>query len=869
MPLAPGARLGPYEIIAPLGAGGMGEVYRGRDTRLQREVAIKVLPASLAHDERALQRLEQEARAVAALNHPNLLSIHDIGKTPAGAPYLVTELLEGEPLRQLLHAGTLGQAKAVDYAAQMARGLAAAHEKGIVHRDLKPENVFVTADGRVKILDFGLAKLTSAGSEDVTLAEPAAAATAPGAVLGTVGYMSPEQVRGQPADARSDIFSLGAVLYEMLTGRRAFRGDSAVEVMSAILKEDPEPLSPPSTSTASGTAAHALSPALDRIVRHCLEKQPRQRFQSADDIAFQLGDVTQPSTTTINALPAVRRPRAVPILSAALVLAVAATAWLALRPTAQPALAVLQRITYQRGTVEGARFTDAGRNLVISADWNDAPAISVYSGAIPASASLPALQAMASAQGVVVAASSAGDIALLGADPQFGMASLLSVISAGGSAPRPTLPDATGAAFAPGSSRLAVARRAPQGVSTLEYPVGHVLYRTGGFCTDLHFSPDGRSIAFLDHPSLQDDRGAVALVDLQGHERRLTHDFFTAKGLAWADKGQQIWFTASDTEDRSLYAVTLKGRLRQVWQAPSRLTLEAVAPDGRVLLTSDDLRSSVRVITPHDPAGEEITIHDYSIFATVAADGSEVLVDDEVGGEQNDYTTWLHTLGSNALPVRLGKGLPAALSPDGHWALTSLIDADHQLMLLPTGPGEPRPLTPVKLQLRGLDLAAFTPSGAVVAIARRSANHPYRTYLIQRNGNVRPVTPPGIVGMWPTSDGKYVLAELLSSHAWALYPLAGGAPTPEPAMPAGYLPLGFQSNDNQLLIRPAAASGTSQGIFSLNLRTGQRTPVMTVRPPVTAGLTLFRITSASRDGKTVAYYYQTVLSTLYVIKGLH
>src|SRR5499426_644390 len=280
MTLPSGSRLGPYEILSPLGAGGMGEVYRARDPRLGRDVAIKVLPASFSQDPDRLKRFEQEARSAGVLNHPNVTIVYDIG-SQNGAPYVVQELLEGETLRSELAGGRFSPRKAIDYAIQIAQGLAAAHEKGIVHRDLKPENLFVTNNGRVKILDFGLAKLTQTeGSANVTNLPTA---TEPGVVMGTLGYMSPEQVKAKPADARSDIFALGAILYEMLSGQRAFRGDSAGETMAAILKEDPPDLSLTNPS---------VSPAVERVVRHCLEKNPERRFHSAHDVAFALETVS-------------------------------------------------------------------------------------------------------------------------------------------------------------------------------------------------------------------------------------------------------------------------------------------------------------------------------------------------------------------------------------------------------------------------------------------------------------------------------------------------------------------------------------------------------------------------------------------------
>jgi len=294
MALTPGTKLGPYEIVVPVGAGGMGEVYRARDSRLNRDVAIKVLPAAFARDPERLRRFQQEAQAIAALNHPNILAIHDFGEHE-GSPYLVTEFLEGETLRERL--GTMPLRKAIESAEQIARGLAAAHAKGIVHRDLKPENIFITRDGRVKILDFGLAKLTH--PESTADAATLASQTEPGVMLGTVGYMSPEQVKGQNADQRSDLFSFGAILYEILSGNRAFHGETSVETMRAILREDP----PDFTAT-----NQSMPPVLERIVRHCLEKNPEERFQSARDVAFALGNLSGSSgTNTLGGGPEPKR----------------------------------------------------------------------------------------------------------------------------------------------------------------------------------------------------------------------------------------------------------------------------------------------------------------------------------------------------------------------------------------------------------------------------------------------------------------------------------------------------------------------------------------------------------------------------------
>jgi serine/threonine protein kinase/tetratricopeptide (TPR) repeat protein len=366
MGLSPGDRLGPYEVVSPLGRGGMGEVYQGRDPRIGRDVAIKVLPESFTNDRERLARFEREARSAGVLNHPNVVVVYDVGERD-GSPYIVSELLEGQTLRERLSEGPVPVGTAVDYAGQIARGLSAAHDKGIVHRDLKPENIFITRDDRVKILDFGLAKLTQrerAGT-DVTEASTLTAGTDAGVALGTVGYMSPEQVRGLPADSRSDIFSFGAVLYEMLSGRRAFRSGSHVETMNAILKEDPPPLD---------QGRGALSSALERVVRRCLEKEPAKRFQSASDVPFALVEASTPLAVALpGSRPALPR-RLILAAGAVMALATAILLWRRLPPSAPSvagtrprfsSLAVLPLANFS-GDKEQEYFSDGMTEALIS-----------------------------------------------------------------------------------------------------------------------------------------------------------------------------------------------------------------------------------------------------------------------------------------------------------------------------------------------------------------------------------------------------------------------------------------------------------------------------------------------------------------------
>ena len=363
--LATGTRVGPYEVLALLGEGGMGQVYRARDERLAREVALKVVHADLAQDVERLRRFENEARAAGALNHPNIVAVYDTGQTD-GSPYIVSELLQGETLRDRMATGSLGTRKAVEYSVQIARGLAAAHEKGIVHRDLKPENLFLTKDGLVKILDFGIAKLGRPGEATAGRTSTPSPKRGPGTVLGTVGYMSPEQVRGLLADHRSDLFAFGTVLFEMLSGKRAFKGSSPADTLSAILREDPtEPLG----------SGPGLPPGLLRVVRRCLEKAPEDRFQTARDLAFALeGATTESRTTTPNSLPHPRRRRLKAYgLVAASLLAAGGLGWLARggRPLAAPP--TFQLLTFRVGRVESAQFAPDGETIVYGAEWGTNP----------------------------------------------------------------------------------------------------------------------------------------------------------------------------------------------------------------------------------------------------------------------------------------------------------------------------------------------------------------------------------------------------------------------------------------------------------------------------------------------------------------
>jgi hypothetical protein len=682
MPVAPGTRLGPYEILAPLGTGGMGEVYRARDGKLDRTVAVKVLPPHMTEDREALARFEREAKAVAALSNPGILAIFDFG-SQEGVAYAAMELLDGETLRARLISGPLSPRKAVDYGLQICQALAAAHEKGIVHRDLKPDNVFLTLEGRVKVLDFGLAKLArpkappghDPGRGETLDLTPM---TEPGTVMGTVGYMSPEQVRGEETDHRSDVFSFGSILYAMLSGRRAFKGDSAVETMSAILKSEPPDLVESNRS---------LNPAFERIVRHCLEKRPGERFQSARDLAFQLEALSGTSSTGGSGVgypTGVGRRRLRPMLVPLGFLVILAAGFLAGRRSVVPKTPTFQQITFRRGSVSAARFGPDGETVVYSAAWEGAP-VEVLTTRLES----PESRSLGLASAGVFAVSSSGEMAIaLGCEFFWGGChGTLSRVPLEGGSPREMLNDVHEADWTPDGRELAVVRDA-EGRHRLELPLGHVLYDTAGWISSARVSPRGDLVAFIDHPSTTDDGGSIAVVDRSGKLKTLSPGWSSAWGLAWQPAGREVWFTAAQRgRVQSLWAVTLGGDARVVLRAPARLILHDVSPTGRVLLAHENARTGLRCLAPGQSKERDLSWFDGSTATDLSRDGRQLLFCERGGGTRAAPTAYLRdTDGSPA--TNLGEGRPLALSPDGSRAVTVKTGPPESLVLLPTGAGE-------------------------------------------------------------------------------------------------------------------------------------------------------------------------------------
>ncbi len=855
MSLTSGTKLGPYEILASLGAGGMGEVYRARDTRLSREVAIKVLPEAFARDSDRLQRFEHEARVLSTVNHPNILAIHDVG-AQGEIHYLVSELLEGQTLREKMNAGPLSQRRVTEYAIEMARGLAAAHEKGIVHRDFKPDNVFITKDGRVKILDFGLAKqaMSEAAASGYTATVVGPEPTQPGTVMGTVGYMSPEQVRGKALDSRSDLFSFGAILYEMVSGKRPFKGDSSIETMNAILKEDPPELSDSGLN---------VTPGLDRIIHHCLEKEPAMRFQSARDLAFDLESLSSLSSSTkpvigsrVSSVAGYRTPllAAIPAL-----LLVAAAAFWAGHATVKSSAPLFTRLTFRGGHVGAARFSPDGHTIVYSAAFGDEP-LQIYTTRPDA----PQSRELGLKNSTILAVSKQDELAItlnhtyIQANASGGTLARLPLT---GGSPRELNDNVGTADWAPDGQSLALARLSNNQV-VLEYPQGKTLYETQGWVDDLRISPDGNRVAFIDHPIRWDSLGTVMVVDRQGKRQQLTGPFSDVRGLAWGPSGTEIWFTGSSVHlSGNLYAVDLKAHQRLVWAGAGGAVLQDVFPDGRVLFIRENRRRGIAGLFPGQTAETDLSWQDWSLITRISPDGKWIFFSEEGDGGGQKYSAYMRaTDGSPA--IRLGDGSPWGLSPDLKWVASIIPGQPQQLWLLPTHAGEARNLSQHGFDY---DFAAWLPDGQHLMITGRESGKQTRSYICDMDcKTLTPVTPEGVQG-FPTEDGKEFVSR--QGDVLTFYPIAGGQPRTEKAkIPIISFP---QSGNTGRYVIGAEQLGVPMKLYRYDTVTGEKQPWKEFVPPDRVGVFIANVFDITPDGRWYAYSYVRDLSDLYMVEGLH
>jgi serine/threonine protein kinase/Tol biopolymer transport system component len=901
--LAPDAMLGPYRIVSLLGEGGMGAVYRAKDTRLGRDVAIKILTALTLSDQERVQRFEQEARATGMLNHPNLLTIYDVGNE-GGTAYIVSELLEGATLSERLARGPLPPRRAVDAALQVANGLAAAHEKGIIHRDLKPDNIFLTRDGRAKILDFGIAKLSSKSDDGGIFQQ---AATEPGMVLGTVGYMSPEQVRGETVDTRSDIFAFGAILYEMLTGVRAFKRGSSIETLSAILKEDPPDLA---------DALPNIPPALERLTRRCLEKDRELRFQSARDLAFNLetmstfsmpGTLTPgtlsnvpnpahsatmriqddaprrtsatairpvtsaiPSTVRTTARPATLaqpKPRRVsPILLTLLFLvAIAGAAWGGwyfatdrMKSEAPPEV-VFHRMTFRRGEVRSARFGPDGDSIVYSAAWDGNP-----SEIFVANRQSPEPRPLGVKDADILAISKSTELAiLLHRDRLTGLGTLARVPLAGGT-PREVAEQVLQADWSPDGANL-TAIVGGNGTFRIESPLGRVRYETPHALRDIRVASDGR-IAFIETYSGKSD---VAVLDPKSAKpvsiaRGWGHG---ATGLAWAPGGKEIWITATDSgAPPALYGVSVDtGDTRLINRLTGSMRLYDIAPAGHVLLSNGMWRAGLEVQAPGETTEHDLSWLDWSILADLSRDGHTILFNEPREGGGAASAMYLRRLDAPT-PVRIADGYGDAISPDGKYVLGH---SGAKLVVVPTGSGEARELKTDGAFDFG---AAWLPDGRRVVIAGALPKKGYQLMVIDTlDESVKPISPEGIWGdayrpFAVSPDGHYA-AGMTKQQTIALYPIdAAAEPSIVPAIEPGEIPIAWSADGASLFVhRPTALPAQ---VTRVTLATGAREPWKQFSPTDPAGVYKIAPICITPDGTAYAYDALRMLGDLYVADGL-
>jgi len=861
MALTSGTKLGPYEIQSLLGAGGMGEVYRAHDSRLDRTVAIKVLPASFSADRERLQRFAQEARAAAALNHPNILSIFDIGEAQ-GAPYVVSELLEGETLRERLRNGALPTRRVIDYAVQVARGLAAAHEKGIVHRDLKPENLFLTNDGRVKILDFGLAKLIRPEAQDKSGDAPTVqVATETGLVMGTAGYMSPEQVRGKPANSRSDLFAFGAILYEMISGKRAFHGETPADTMSAILKEETPELS---------ETARNVPPGLERIVRRCLEKHPAQRFQSAGDLAFDLEALTEISASSKSGAQAAvqqtesgssRRQLALAAGVVVLAAAMLALGWWLGHGSGPAPPPEYQQITFRTGSIGNARFTPDG-SIVYSATWEGSNE-QLYLARTDDTGS----RELGLKNAELLAISKSGELAIrlttvfLGGYARIGT---LARVSLGGGTPREVLENVQDADWSASGESMAVVRFVPENHHwRLEYPIGRVLFDSINWISLPKISPDGKRVAFADHENPGgDDEGSVAVLDLDGHEKKLSAGWSSIEGVQWSPAGDEIWFTSSDTGSaENLRGVTLAGKLRTITNVPGGMWLQDMR-NGVALAIKHQIRLGIRGTAPGGKEEHELGWLGWSIPRDISRNGGKILFEEEADGGGPNYTVFLRATDGSP-PVRIGEGGGEAISPDGKWVITKPAKGG-ALSLVPTGAGEARQLTHDNISYNAVH---YLPDGKQLVAAGIESGHGARDYLIDViSGDAKPITPEGIAGTILSSDGRNV-AVTGPDGKWAVWPLDGSGLRPIPGLDSMFFVTGWSPDGASVYALSSQRQERTAKVSRVNTASGKMEFWKSFGDGLPAGAGAGRLLFSS-DGSAYAYVYDQTLSEAYVVKGL-
>ena len=847
MPFEAGDRIGRYVLDSLIGVGGMGEVYRAQDPQLHRDVAIKMLTGDTAGDAGLRQRFEVEARAASTINHPNIVSVFDFGEQ-YGLLYIVWELVKGKTLRGI----KFTPRQTADYGAQIADGLAAAHSAGIIHRDLKPENIILTEDGRAKILDFGLAKRTGAAFP-ISGDDPSGtdAKAAPGLMMGTVGYMSPEQIRSQDVDARSDIFSLGLVLYEMAAGHKAFPGDSAIIVLNGLLSKEPPDLGPD------------VPIALRQIIAHCIEKNPDQRFQTARDLEFALRSLTMATVGTSGVHIKLQDPQ-IPLYKRRGFLGAIAGGVLAslgsffagrrLSSSVQPP-ATFVPLTWQHGFISNARFTGDGRILVYSASWRGAPSdvftvTSEGGGEAKAAGLLKAELLSVSPKGEMA-------VALNARFERGAPVGSLARVGAGGGSPQQVAANVTAAEWDPKGVGLAVVHVAGN-VRRLEYPAGTTLVETGSWIRTPRFSPDGSKIAFIDDPELGDDR--LTVVDLTGKRTELATRSMI-RGLAWTPNGKEVWFASSTKGSASnIEAVAPAGGVsRLVQSVPGGLSLEDLAAGERALVLSFTESVDMIGFKGADARGVSLSLLDSSSPRSLSADGSMLAFTD---GSGPDASVYVRKTDGSAPASRLGDGGALAISDNGQRVLALLHTKPAQYVIYSLDGAA----TKMAVGVTQAKSALFHPDGKRIVFQGGAGSGDQLWIRELDNEQARAFGPPGVSMNGPavSPDGQFAAATGPDGKM-TLYPVEGGAARTLPgAVPGDRF---IQWNRDSKSVCVYSPYQLPARIERLDAQSGKRELLREIAVADASGVRYCELVM-SADLSTVVLGLQRRLSVLQVAHGL-
>ena len=833
MPLTPGTRLGPYEVLSALGAGGMGEVYRARDTRLSRDVAIKVLPQHLSSDPELRARFEREARAISRVSHPHICVLHDIGRD-GDTDYLVMELVEGESLADRLTRGALPVADVLRIGAQVADALDRAHRAGVIHRDLKPGNVMLGKSG-AKLMDFGLARaagLNDGGAKALSMTQSPTMArplTAEGSLVGTFQYMAPEQLEGKEADARSDVWALGCVLYEMSTGKRAFEGASAASLISAILKDEPRPIA----------EIAPMSPAsLERIVHACLAKDPDQRWQSAHDVGLALG--WPPDAAGAQD---------------------AGEAGAGAGPTTK-----FRQLTFKRGLIINARFATDGRTVIYDAAWEGGPHQIHLTRTDSPESTLPPLPSA-----VLMSVSSRSELAL-SLDRRFlggwwlGSGMLAQAPLFGGT-PREVASEVYEADWLPDGNALAVSRRSGL-ENVVEFPLGNPVFTSTGWLTGLRVSPDGRHVAFIDMVGV--GHGSILrIVDQAGAVRTPGPMGFWFGGLVWKPDGSEIYFVQSKApEGATLEAIDLDGRRRHIERfMGGYVTIHDMSPAGDMLLTRAAQTYSIACSRPGHEVDVTLGQFDLALAKDISDDGKALLYDEQGVANDGELYTYVGATDGSP-PVRLGPGYARELSPDGKWAINI---HGSQVRLLSRGAGTPRVLDIAPLN--PMHMVSWHPDGERIVMLASEPGHAPRIYILNAaGGGMRPLTPEGVgfpAGAFvkPVSpDGTRICAMSRERELQIYAVSAEGAPLASIQLDEGEEPVRWCADGRSIFVWRRGEVPIR--VSRLDLETGKRTPWREYPPKDHTGVICSRSVALTPDGETAAYTYAHMISELFVARGL-